>query len=406
MIMDENNTSGYATYSDHDWQMEGTHDWRRIVEPDSARESWARSFEQRLVNFIAAAPDSAVILAHELDLRSAEWVPQVDSQSEHWVTSHRQDWNTLETAALPPNFGNPGAMVLRVQDLSLIHLGRDVDAATAQHALAYTFSHNMLRTYGGDYEIWALEKSTTHDAPDLLAAIALEDVGATVREAPAPVVDIANRLDLEHADWIGVPDPWAGPFSFADDPAHVDGFAAVQARIQDEAQRQCDVTLTDPQARAVMQYAHGVQMSAAQPTEWPIASPPSQQIGDWAEHKHERRVDAITEAHTMQHRVDLLAAISDAALAREVRELTPDYPRATLFQGPHPAFPLAEPAALVPPAEPVRHTPETAHTHEHHELPDLDATKFHTHWSAESDHLSAGHQMWQPPEFHHRGPSL
>ncbi|MDN3460521.1 hypothetical protein [Rhodococcus sp. APC 3903] len=396
--------------SDREWEMDGAYDWRRIVEPDSARKSWARSFDQRLVNFIAAVPDSAVLLAHELDLRSAQWMPQVDSQSEYWVTSHRQDWSTLETGALPPNFGNPGAMVLRVQDLSLIHLGRDVDAEAAQQALAYTFSHSILRSDGGDYEIWALERSATRDAPDLLAAIALEDIGATVREAPAPVVDLANRLDLEHADWIGVPDPKAGPFSFVDDPAHVDGFAAVQARIQDEAQRQCAVTLTEPQARAVMQYAHGVQLSAAQPTEWPIGAPPSQQIGDWAEHEHTRRVEAITEAQTMQRRVDLHTAIDAAALAREVRELTPDYPRPApnLVRGPDTASPNPEPTALVPPAEPVWRTPETAtpHTHEHHELPDLDTTKFHTHWSAESDHLSAGHQMWQPPEFHHRGPSL
>lgn len=389
--------------SDREWEMDGAYDWRRIVEPDRDRENWARSFDQKLVDFMAAVPDSSVMLAHELDLRSAEWVPEADPQCLEWVTSHTRDWKTLEAASLPPNFGNPSAMALRVQDLSLIHLGRDVDAATAQQALAYTFSHSMLRADGGGYEIWALERSTTRDVPDLLAAIGKEDIGATVREAPAPVVDIAQRLDLEHADWIGVPDPARGPFSFVDDPARGEHFAVVQERIRLEAQRQCDLVLTNPQARAVMQYAHGVQLSAAQTSERPVTSPPWQRIGDWAEHEHSRRVDAITEAQTMQRRVDLHTAIDAAALAREVRGLTPDYPRATMFRGPG-----AESTAFVPPAEPVWRTPETAtaHNHERHELPDLDVTKFHSHWSAESDHLSAGHQMWQPPEFHHRGPSL
>lgn len=363
------NYDGYAVYGDHDWEMVGTHDWRRIVAQDYDRESWAESFEQPLVNFIAAVPDSSVMLAHDLDLRSAEWMPEADPQHLDWVTSHPQDWKTLEAASLLPNFGNPGAMALRVQDLSLIHLGREVDAATAQQALAYTFSHSMLRAEGGRYEDWALEKSTTHDGPDLLAAIALEDIGATVREAPAPVVDIAQRLDLERADWIGVPDPKAGPFSF-DDPARVDSFAAVQERIQDEAQRQCAVTLTDPQARAVMQYAHGVQLSAPQPTQWPIGAPPSQQIGDWADHQHTRRVDAITEAQTMQRRADLHTAIEADALAREVRELTPDYPRPTpnLDRGPDttsPAtlasrsldFPAPPQAALRPNAPTTTHQP-------------------------------------------------
>lgn len=321
MIMDENKAFGYATYSDHEWQMDGEYDWRRIVERDRDRENWSRIFEQKAVNFIAAVPDSSAMLAHELDLRSAEWVP------------------------------------------------------------------------------------------DLLAAITLEDIGATVREAPAPVVDIAQRLDLEHADWIGVPDPKADPFSFADDPAHVDGFAAVQARIQDEAQRQCAVTLTDPQARAVMQYAHGVQLSAAQTREWPITSPPGILIGDWVEHEHDRRVDAITEAQTMQRHADPHTAIDAAALAREVRELTPDYPRppSSPDRGPGAVSTTAEPTALVPQAEHVRHTPEAATTYTHHvdDLPDLDVTKLHSHWSAESEHhLSTGHQMWLQREFHHRGPSL
>lgn len=340
----------YAAYSDREWDLGSEYDWRRIVEADRDRRNWAYSFDQKLLNFIAAVPDSAVMLAHELDLRSAEWVPQMEAQSQDWVTSHTQDWKTLEAASLPPNFGDPGAMVLRVQDLSLIHLGRDVDAATAQQALAYTFSHSMLRLDGNGYESWALEKSTTHDGPDLLAAIAMEDIGATVREAPAPVVDLANRLDLEHADWIGVPDPKAGPFSFVDDPALIDGFTAAQERIRDEAQRQLAVTLTDTQARDVMQYAHGAQMSAAQPSERPIASPASQQIGDWADHEHTRRVDAITEAQTMQRRADLHTAIEADALAREVRELTPDYPRPTptptptLDRSPDTTSPAAHPS--------------------------------------------------------------
>lgn len=337
------NYDGYAVSGDREWGMDGAYDWRRIVERDSDRESWATSFEQKVVNFLAAAPDSSVMLAHDLDLRTAEWVPQADGQCLDWVTSETQDWNTLANDDLPPNFGNPGDMVLRVQDLSLIRLGRDVDAATAQQALAYTFAQDMLRAEGGQYELWALEKSTTRDVPDLLTAIALEDIGATVREAAVPVVDIAQRLDLEHADWIGVPDPKAGPFSFVDDPALVEGFAAAQERIRDEAQRQCAVTLTDPQARAVMQYAHGVQLSAPQPSERPIASPPSQQIGDWADHEHTRRVDAITEAQTMQRRADLHTAIEADALAREVRVLTPDYPRPTpnLDRGPDTTSPAA-----------------------------------------------------------------
>lgn len=361
------NYDGYADHPDREWEMDGAYDWRKIVVPDDDRENWARSFEQPLVNFIAAVPDSAVLLAHELDLRSAQWMPQADPQHLDWVTSHTQDSKTLEAASLLPNFDNQAAMVLRVQDLSLIHLGRDVDAATTQQALAYTFSHSMLRAEGGRYEDWALEKSTTRDVPDLLAAIALEDIGATVREAPAPVVDIAHRLDLEHADWIGVPDPKAGPFSFVDDPALIDGFAAAKERIRDEAERQCAVTLTEPQARAVMLYAHGVQLSAAQPSEWPISSPPSQQIGDWAEHEHTHRVDAITEAQTVQRRAALRTEISAAALAREVRELTPDYPRPTptLDRGPD-----TSPAALAsrsldfpaPPQAALRpNTPTTTH---------------------------------------------
>ncbi|MCD2157923.1 hypothetical protein LQL77_29760 [Rhodococcus cerastii] len=327
--------------SDHEWETDRAYHWRRIVELDRDRENWARSFDRTLVDFLATVSDPSVMVAHELDLTSEQWVPEADPPCLDWVTSHARDGNILEATSLPPNFGNPSAMVLRVQDLSLIHRGRDGDAATAQQALAYTFSHNMLRTEGGGYEIRVVEKSATRDVTDLLAAIDEEGIGATVREAPTPVVDIAQRLDLGHADRIGVPDPVRGPFSFVDDPCPRRAFHSRSGThlsrgptsVRRDAHR-------SPSASGHAVRPRGSTVGRAD-KRGPHHVPPWQRIGDWAE--HERRVDAITEVQTMERHAALLTEINAAALAREVRELTPDFPRAPPESRPRsdPASPMS-----------------------------------------------------------------